>query len=241
MMRMVGRSSTPIILHLLPDIGVGCDNFRSVLLTGPSMSDLTATELELLTFFEVIPRLLDKDEAWAYNDAAYEVRRDDQSLSFAVAPAYKDVRVIIKRGEHTLYEMNAMGIEDLKYHDDGGSETLEIVVTSQDRLFLRLKPQISVIHEVRERAMTANLFLAAAGNTLAPAYAELQKLGFSLSLVPKSNGEESWIRAERAGLRLEAPDPLQLLGLAALVNRRGASWMPTGSEIDAMLKLSERG
>ena len=114
------------------------------------MNGVTATELELLTFFEMVPKLRDQDVPWMYNDALYEVRQADLTLSFAVAPGYKDMRLILKRGGHTLYEMNALGIEDIKYHNDSGREALEIVITSQDRLIVRLKPQISVLHEVRE-------------------------------------------------------------------------------------------
>jgi hypothetical protein len=117
-----------------------------------SMTDLTATELDLLTFFEVLPKLRDEGDPWCYNDAAYEVRRGEFSLSFSVAPAYKDVRLILKRTEHTLYEFNAMDIEDLKYEKTRGGEVLEIVVTARDSLILRLDPDISISHSLRGRA-----------------------------------------------------------------------------------------
>lgn len=115
------------------------------------MNVITATELDLLTFFEVEPKKLDPDISWPYNDFLYEVVRDDLSLSFSVAPAYKDIRIIFKKGEVVLYELNAVGVEDLKYHNDKGRETLEIVIHEEDILWLCLKPTIYLKHEARER------------------------------------------------------------------------------------------
>ena len=36
---------------------------------------------------------------------------------------------------------------------------------------------------------------------------------------------------------LDASDPLELLGLAMLAERRGAAWAPSDDEVDALLKL----
>jgi hypothetical protein len=60
------------------------------------MSDRTisVTELDLLAFFETEPQLLDPEDPWAYNDAAYHVQQGDLSLSFSIAPAYFDVRIL---------------------------------------------------------------------------------------------------------------------------------------------------
>jgi hypothetical protein len=115
------------------------------------MADLTATELELLTFFEVLPKLRDEGDPWNYNDAAYEVQRADVSLTFSVAPAYKDVRLVLKRGEHLLYELNAMDIEDLKYENNRGREALEIAITTRESIRLQLKPEISILQNLRGR------------------------------------------------------------------------------------------
>jgi hypothetical protein len=112
------------------------------------MSSISATELELLSLFEVVPKLRDPEEPWEYNDALYEMKQGELSLSFSVAPSYKDVRLILKRGNATLYEFNATGVEDVKYQNDSGRESLEIVINEQDRLLLKVKP-IGVLHEAR--------------------------------------------------------------------------------------------
>lgn len=116
------------------------------------MSSASVSELELLSFFEVVPKLLDPENVWDYNDALYEVNQGELELSFSLAPSYKDVRLILKRGNDTLYELNAVGVEDIKYHNDSGRESLEVVFNSRDRFLLRLKPTIAFLHEARERA-----------------------------------------------------------------------------------------
>jgi hypothetical protein len=85
--------------------------------------------------------------------------------------------------------------------------------------------------------MPQQLHIVAAANTLAPALAELIKLGFSVSGVVASASGESFYRAKKAGLVLDASDTLELLGLATLAERRGATWAPSDSEIEALLDL----
>jgi hypothetical protein len=58
---------------------------------------IRAEELDLLTFFEVEPTRVDPHVPWPYNDFLYQVTRSDLDVSFAVAPAYRDVLLIVKR------------------------------------------------------------------------------------------------------------------------------------------------
>lgn len=110
------------------------------------MGDITIEELDLLGFFAAEPTRLDPDVPWPYNDFLYAAERGGLSLSFALAPAYKDVRIIITLGTATVYELSAMGVDDVKYHKDGLLETLEIVVTPSDRLVLSIWPSIKIDH-----------------------------------------------------------------------------------------------
>lgn len=109
---------------------------------------ISAGETDLLSFFEVEPTPYDVGIPWPYNDFLYEVTRGDVSLSFAIEPASKDVRIIAKRNGEQFYELNAMGIDDVLYHKDQWGEILEIVVNARDRLQLRVKPRIVITHEV---------------------------------------------------------------------------------------------
>ncbi len=118
---------------------------------GSPIPSISAEELDLLTFFECEPKKLDADVPWIYNDLLYECKQEDLSLSFAVAPSYKDVRLILKHREAVLYELNAVGVDDVKYHNDSGRETLEIVINDQDRFWLHLRPSLYISHEAKER------------------------------------------------------------------------------------------
>src|SRR5437762_14260111 len=92
------------------------------------MTPISAEEWEVLSFFEVQPKLADKDIAWPYNDFLYEIERGDLSLSCAIAPAYRDVRLILKRGSEKLYELNATGVDDVKYDFQSLSPALVLVL-----------------------------------------------------------------------------------------------------------------
>ncbi|HET6828242.1 MAG TPA: hypothetical protein VFH35_06165, partial [Ramlibacter sp.] len=73
------------------------------------MGYISAEELDLLVFFEKEPIRLDADVPWPYNEHVYEVSRGDMSLSFAVHPAHRDIRIILTREGVALYELNAVG------------------------------------------------------------------------------------------------------------------------------------
>jgi hypothetical protein len=114
------------------------------------MANISVEELDLLGFFSVEPTRLDADVPWPYNNFSYAVQQGGLSLTVALAPAYKDVRIILTSGSDAIYELKALGVEDVKYHKDGIRETLEIVLTARDRLWLRVWPSISVSHQVIE-------------------------------------------------------------------------------------------
>lgn len=111
---------------------------------------MSVDEFDLLNFFATLPEQLDPDVPWTYNDSVYEVADGHVQISFGIAPSVKDVRVILKSNGVLLYELNAVGIEDVKYHDDKGRESLEIIVSSRDSVWLRIKPQISIAHSATE-------------------------------------------------------------------------------------------
>ncbi|WP_457351578.1 hypothetical protein [Roseateles sp. P5_D6] len=83
--------------------------------------------------------------------------------------------------------------------------------------------------------MSDRIQLAAASNTLAPALAVLVRKGYVVSR------EGDGYRADSSTRQLQADDPLQLLGLAAMLDERGASWQPTDEEVEAILQLELEG
>lgn len=115
------------------------------------MTLITAEEWQLLSFFEVHPELRDRDVPWCYNDALYQVDQGELELSFAVAPSYRDVRIILLNRGIRLYELNAMGVKDVRYRNENGTEELEVLINDVETLMLRLKPHIELMHKVAER------------------------------------------------------------------------------------------
>ena len=115
-------------------------------------SGISAEEWELLSFFEVEPILQDQDAPWVYNDACYAIQRSDHSLSVSISPSYRDVRLILKHGDSRLYELNSMGIHDVRYIKESSDEFLVFELNSNESLRLRVKPTIELTHSIDDRA-----------------------------------------------------------------------------------------
>ena len=82
------------------------------------MSYITAEEWELSSLFGVEPKRLDPGVPWPYNDFVYEVQQSEMSLSVTVAPACKDVRIILKSGSVSLYDQRTHQLaDDVRIHD----------------------------------------------------------------------------------------------------------------------------
>jgi len=110
------------------------------------MDVISAEEYEPVSFFEVEPTPTDEDVPWPYNDYVYQIQRGDVSMSCAIAPAYKDVRIILKFFDRRIYELNSVGVRDVRYENKGGDETLEIILNESESILLRVKPNIEILH-----------------------------------------------------------------------------------------------
>ncbi len=78
--------------------------------------------------------------------------------------------------------------------------------------------------------------IAAAGNTLVPAYLALRQKGYRVHRDPPRRGcPELWY-AEAGARRFVAEDPVTLLGLVALWETRGDNWQAGDAEIDDFMK-----
>ena len=111
---------------------------------------LSVDEFGLLNFFTVIPVQRDEDVPWVYNDSQYEIMRGQNQLSFAIAPAYRDVRIRLRANGVLLYELNAMGVADVKIHNDKGHEWLEVVASERHSIRLRIGPEISINEKLED-------------------------------------------------------------------------------------------
>jgi hypothetical protein len=115
------------------------------------MADIHVEEWQLLSFFEASPDLRDADVPWCYNDALYCVKQGDVELSFAIDPAYRDVRIALSHRGETLYELNAMRVDDVRYRNENQVETLEVVLNDRASLVLRVRPRIELVQRLMDR------------------------------------------------------------------------------------------
>lgn len=111
------------------------------------MSEVSVQEWQLLSFFEVEPTLLDSGVPWSFNDALYLVQQGGISLSFAIAPNYRDVRLILSLGGTQVFEFSGKGVEDVRYEKDGSLEALRIIMHDRSSLRIRVKPKIELFQE----------------------------------------------------------------------------------------------
>jgi hypothetical protein len=105
---------------------------------------ITAQEWEFLECFEVEPRLRDTDLPWCYNDALYEVQLGDMSVSCAVAPAYHDLRLIVRRDGKPIYELNADNVTDVRVPDAPGRDVFQIQLHEDEWISIQLRPSFSI-------------------------------------------------------------------------------------------------
>ena len=113
------------------------------------MSAVSATELQMLGCFGVEPELLDPDVPWSYNDAVYLVDLDGLTVSFAIQPSYRDVRIIVNRGNQRLFELNAVGVTDVRVIDAPGIDAVEVLLANSCWLRMQLRPAFEITQGVR--------------------------------------------------------------------------------------------
>jgi hypothetical protein len=108
------------------------------------VTSVTATELQLLACFGVEPQLLDASVPWCYNDAAYSIELDGFSVTFAIQPSYRAVRLIVARGQQRLYELNAVGVADVRVIDEPNVDAVEVLLTESSWLLIRFRPVFEI-------------------------------------------------------------------------------------------------
>lgn len=109
-----------------------------------AMDFITADENGLRAFFGQAPKKLEAAMPWCFDDLVYEYEAGPLTLSFAVAPFQKDVRLILKYRGVTYYELNGVGVEDVVLRCERSVETLDIELDDGECTRLRLKPNVSV-------------------------------------------------------------------------------------------------
>src|SRR5262245_24930808 len=108
------------------------------------MDSINATESQLLACFGVEPMLLDKDIPWGYNTATYRTEHEGFLVSFAIAPAYRDVEVVLTWNNKSFFEFNAKGVRDVMVIDTPGVDAVAIILSDRSWLRLQLRPRLLV-------------------------------------------------------------------------------------------------
>lgn len=114
------------------------------------MKAISAEEWELVSFFEATAEYLDPKDPWPYTDAVFHLERGGTHLSFAVAPAYRDIRIVLEHSGSKLYELNAMAVIDVRYRREGKLEFLDVVFGERDILTITVKPSIALDHKLTD-------------------------------------------------------------------------------------------
>ena len=114
------------------------------------MTYVSVEELELLSFFEVEPTRADRDVPWPYNDFTYQMAVGEYTVSFSIAPAYKELSLSVAHKGAALYVFKGLSVQDVRYHKDADIETLEIVVSDRDTVWFRLRPSLLITQDAGE-------------------------------------------------------------------------------------------
>ncbi len=90
--------------------------------------------------------MLDGDVLCCYNNASYQVEVNGLSVSFTIAPGYRDLRHIVRCREQRLFEFKAVGVLDVRVIDEPGIHAVKLVLTEKPWLRLQLSLGFEVIH-----------------------------------------------------------------------------------------------
>ncbi len=76
--------------------------------------------------------------------------------------------------------------------------------------------------------------ICAAGNTVVPSYLALKSKGYDVQPMSPGQDDETWW-AEMDGMRFQADNVIELLGLVTMYEIRGVNWQAADDEITAFL------
>ncbi len=112
-----------------------------------SKSQLSVTEAELERFFGGEPTRSDTDIPWPYNGLLFTATQDEVRLSPDLMPSYKHVDLTVHAGGQLFYQLSAPALEDIRIHCDPAHDTLELVVSQRDSIFVRLSPSVLITQQ----------------------------------------------------------------------------------------------
>lgn len=102
------------------------------------------TEVDLDRFFDCTAERMDIGVPWPYCDLKYRTISGDWSVEFFVSPSFREAKLALSLFGRVVYDLDTQYIADLRIHDDPEHATLEIAVSGEHSVFLRLQPAIFV-------------------------------------------------------------------------------------------------
>jgi hypothetical protein len=110
------------------------------------MTSITAKEWELLGCFASEPQRSDRRLPWLYDDSVYTAEIGALSVSCAIQPSYRDVRLTVRLCGERIYELNAANVADVRVLDEPGKDILEIQLSDWESLRVQLRPSFEITH-----------------------------------------------------------------------------------------------
>ncbi len=77
------------------------------------------------------------------------MRQAASGFGFAVQPAYRDVRLIVHRGEQRLFDLNAVGVADVRVIDERGVDAIEVRLSAESWVRMQLRPAFEITQGFR--------------------------------------------------------------------------------------------
>lgn len=107
-------------------------------------------EIDLLSFFEVEPTRLDGDTPWPYSQLTYRTRVGQYQIHFCFTPSCLDVDLSVSNDDSEIYRFEGLALKDVRYHNDNGVETLQIVISDQDSVWFRIRPSLLITQSITD-------------------------------------------------------------------------------------------
>jgi hypothetical protein len=91
------------------------------------------------------------DKPWWYTDSTYKTQADGLKVTFTVQPSHHDIEFIAIRDNRPLYELKAIGVEDVRVLDSPGCDVFEIWLSKKEWLRIQLRPRFGITHGFEKR------------------------------------------------------------------------------------------
>ena len=106
---------------------------------------LSINEWEALAFFGNEPISREYGSDWYDSDSCYEVKCDKNlTLTFAIHPIHKDVRLCLFLDGVKIYDWQAVGVKDICYIEEERRTLIKVEINNTDYLELLVSPQLEI-------------------------------------------------------------------------------------------------